>query len=115
MSESCPYTEVGYYPLTPNVGFYPALVALRLCIVYCDGESSLVSLALNVVLADNVSGPMFGIPSIELNSQLGDGSTHERRAAREGGLENPGDNLGFPGWAVIFTYLDRHPEFLENP
>ncbi len=87
----------------------PAVQALRLATVYCDGSTSLVSLAHRVVVADfDGEQPQPGIPHLDF---------HHRReqAGKEYWRDEwAGDDEGFPGWLAVYDYIERHPRTLNS-
>jgi hypothetical protein len=90
----------------------PEIQALKLCTVYCDGSTTLVSLALNTLLYDNGEGesPLNNTPHVYLITD------DENKASDEwyGTEDGKADDNGFPGWPAIFHYLNNHPERLTT-
>ncbi|MGH7175041.1 MAG: hypothetical protein ACREGR_01630 [Minisyncoccia bacterium] len=77
-----------------SVNDHPALRALRLVNVYCDGSYDLVSLTLGCVIASGGQCDL-SVPTIELNDEV------EVAIAQAAGKEWD----GFPGWEAVVEYL----------
>lgn len=88
----------------------PEVQALRLVTVYCDGSTSLVSLAHRVVVADfDGEHPQAGIPHLDFHH------LREQQAGREYWQGQwAGEDEGFPGWLAVFDFIDRHPNTLDS-
>ncbi|MBY0460681.1 MAG: hypothetical protein K2V38_25465 [Gemmataceae bacterium] len=91
-------------------GDVPEVQALRLVTVYCDGSTSMVSIAHRVVVADfDGEHPQVGIPHLDFDHR------HEQQAGQEYWRDEwAGEDEGFPGWAAVFDYIERHPNALES-
>jgi len=88
----------------------PAVLALRLVTLHCDGSTSLVSLAHRVVVADfDGKHPQAGIPHLDFHHQ------REQQAGREYWPgEWTGEDAGFPGWPAVYDFIERHPHALDS-
>jgi len=88
----------------------PEVQALRLVTVYCDGSTTLVSLAHRVVVADfDGEHPQAGIPHLDFHHR------REQQAGQEYWRDEwAGDDEGFPGWPAGYDYIERHPRTLDS-
>ena len=84
----------------------PEMAPLRLVAIYFDGSSDVVSLTHRCFIAR-----IEGLAPADMPSVFG--PQIEAKAATEAGLPYRDENIDFPGWNVIFDYIDKHPECIR--
>jgi len=113
-----PRVEIGNFDeYEPELADVPELVALRLATVYCDGSTSLVSLAHRYVLmADNddaggeYANLLDMVPHVRLTGEMEKAASDEYFNDPPAGDDDNDYEDGFPGWPAVCAYLDNHPE-----
>ena len=96
-------------PLAIPVPLADLLEKLRLATIYCDGSTTLVSLAHRAALAEFAGEqPQAGLPHLHLSAAV------EQAAGRAGDPGYDRGRDGWPGWDAIFDHLAAHPQLLDG-
>ncbi len=95
----------------------PEIQFLNLCTVYCEGGTSLVSLAHKTVLFSNDDEEVImpGFSHVCLTEEDKEKVAKEWFDAHPSECDDECNDPDFPGWKAVFFYLDAHPEVIIPP